>query len=151
MITGISGHWGPHHGPQSGMLLGLAGAGVEGSPGRHYQVENTCVGCHLGADANHTFEPSIDKCLECHDGVESFDINGVQTQVQELGDELEALLVAAGLVDPTDGHPLVTEAPEGQGQALWNWIYIMHEDKSMGVHNPSYTIALLEYSIDLMK
>jgi hypothetical protein len=151
MITGINSHWGPHHGPQSAMLLGLAGAGeVEGSPSRHSQVEDTCVACHLGANADHTFEPSVDACLECHDGVENFDINGVQTEIQALLDELEELLIAAGLLDEEE-HPIVTEAPVDQATALWNWIYIAHEDKSLGVHNPTYTKALLEYSIELMK
>jgi hypothetical protein len=151
MITGISGHWGPHHGPQSAMLLGIAGAGdVEGSPAKHYGVENTCVNCHMGADANHTWEPSTAACEECHSDVESFDINGVQTEVQAKLDELEELLIAAGLLD-TEGHPIVTEAPEAQAQALWNWIYIAHEDKSLGVHNPQYTMDLLDYSLELMK
>ena len=58
MITGISEHWGPHHGPQSAMLLGVAGAGdVEGSPSTHYQiVEDTCVGCHMACRPR--FKPS---------------------------------------------------------------------------------------------
>ena len=44
VITGISSHWGPHHGPQSAMLLGVAGAGAEGTPSAHAtMVENTCV------------------------------------------------------------------------------------------------------------
>ena len=34
-VTGISSHWGPHHGPQSAMMLGLAGS-IEGSPAYHY-------------------------------------------------------------------------------------------------------------------
>jgi hypothetical protein len=149
MVEITSTHWGPHHGPQSAMLLGLAGVGVEGSPAKHYGVENTCVGCHLGADANHTFEPSTAACEECHSDVESFDINGVQTEVQALADELEELLIAAGWLDE-EGHPAVTMIPEDQAGALWNWIYIMHEDKSMGVHNPGYTIDLLEWSIEVM-
>ena len=36
VITEISEHWGPHHGPQSAMLLGVAGAGAEGQPHIHY-------------------------------------------------------------------------------------------------------------------
>ena len=61
VITGITSHWGPHHGPQSSMLMGLAGAGVEGKPSSHYtMVEDTCVSCHLGEGADHTFDPSIE-------------------------------------------------------------------------------------------
>jgi hypothetical protein len=147
MITEISEHWGPHHGPQSGMLLGVAGAGAEGTPSSHYEmVENTCVGCHMGETQSHTFEPDVAACQECHSGAENFDINGVQTEVQAQLDELGAALVAAGVLseNTVDGHPTVTEAPEGLATALYNWIYIAHEDKSLGVHNPAYTQALLD-------
>ena len=65
VVTGITSHWGPHHGGQSSMLLGVAGAGVEGSPSAHYNmVENTCVACHLGENANHSFEPDVAACQE---------------------------------------------------------------------------------------
>ena len=143
-ITSI--HWGPHHGPQSAMLLGLAGAGAEGSAGSHYsQVEGTCVTCHTGGALSHTFEAKIESCQACHSGAEDFDINGLQTEVQASLDELEAELVARGLLDE-EGHPAVETVPEGEAVALWNWIYIAHEDKSLGVHNPAYTKALLEES-----
>jgi hypothetical protein len=148
MVEIDSTHWGPHHGPQSAMLLGIAGGGdVEGSPSRHaVQVEDTCVTCHMGDDGVHTFEPNVAVCQECHDGADSFDINGVQTEVQGMLDELEADLIAEGLLDE-EGHPAVQTVPEQYAAALWNWIYIAHEDKSMGVHNPNYTLDLLEASL----
>jgi hypothetical protein len=144
-------HWGPHHGPQSAMLMGLAGAGdVEGSPSAHYQtVENTCVACHLGENDSHTFEPDVAACQACHSGAEDFDINDTQTEVQALLDELEDGLVARGWLDE-EGHPAVTSVPEAEAAALWNWIYIAHEDKSLGVHNPAYTRALLEAGLEAL-
>jgi hypothetical protein len=153
MITGISSHWGPHHGPQSAMMLGVAGAGVEGESSIHYrQVENTCVTCHMGSNDNHTFAPDVTACQECHDGAENFDINGVQTEVQGMIDQLGELLVAEGVLSENgpDGHPTVTEAPENVGLALYNWIYVAHEDKSLGVHNPEYTKALLQAGLDAL-
>jgi hypothetical protein len=150
VITGISDHWGPHHGPQSAMLLGTAGAGAEGTPSAHYEmVENTCVGCHMGESQSHTFAPEVEACQGCHSGAEDFDINGVQTEVQAQLDELGAALVAAGVLSENtpEGHPTVEEAPEGLATALYNWLYIAHEDKSLGVHNPDYTRALLEASL----
>jgi hypothetical protein len=146
VITEISEHWGPHHGPQSAMLLGLAGAGVVGEPMAHANVENTCVGCHMGEGASHTFEPDVAVCQECHADAESFDINGVQTEIQAELDRLGDALVAEGVLSENtpEGHPTVTEAPEGVATALYNWIYIAHEDKSLGVHNPGYTRQLLE-------
>ncbi len=154
MITGISSHWGPHHGPQASMLMGVAGAGVtDGKPSAHYSaVENTCVGCHLGSDASHTFEPVVATCQECHPDATNFDIGGTQTEVQAMADELGKKLVAAGVLseNSVDGHPTVTEAPENLAIGLYNWIYVMHEDKSMGVHNPSYTKALLQAGLDAL-
>jgi hypothetical protein len=145
MIEVTSSHWGPHHGAETIMLLGTGGAGgLEGSPSAHYMlVEDTCVGCHMGEGRNHTFEPSVAACQACHTDAEDFDINGVQTEVQAMLDELEEGLIALGWLDE-EGHPTVDFVPEDQAAALWNWIYIAHEDKSLGVHNPAYTKALIE-------
>jgi hypothetical protein len=152
-ISGISEHWGPHHGPQSAMLLGVGGAGVTGTVHGHYGgVENTCVGCHMGQGLNHTFEPAVAACTPCHTGATNFDVNGRQTEIRALTDQLGALLLAANLINENteDGHPIVTSAPEDQGIALWNWIYVAHEDKSDGAHNYAYAKALLEEGIARM-
>lgn len=149
VISGISSHWGPHHGPQSAMLLGTAGAGAEGSPSGHYSyVEDTCVGCHMGSDANHTYEPNVATCQNCHAGATDFDINGVQTTTQSRLDTIGAELVSLGVLSSNDedGHPTVSSAPTNVATALWNWIYIAHEDKSLGVHNAAYTEYLLDTS-----
>ncbi|MEJ2265875.1 MAG: cytochrome c3 family protein, partial [Anaerolineales bacterium] len=149
MITDITEHWGPHHGPQSAMLLGVAGAGVEGQPSPHYaMVEDTCVGCHMGEGRSHTYEPDVATCQGCHADAEDFDVDGVQTEIQAELDRLGNALVAEGVLSDitADGHPIVTEAPENVALALYNWIYIAHEDKSLGVHNSAYTRALLEAS-----
>jgi hypothetical protein len=153
MITGISSHWGPHHGPQSAMLLGVAGAGnVANTPSPHLGVPNTCVQCHMGANLNHTFDVDTDNCQICHPDLDSFDYHNVQTDVQALLDQLGGMLVDAGLLtsNDADGHPAVSEAPVDGATALWNWLYIAHEDKSIGVHNPAYAKALLNASIALM-
>ncbi|NOR89428.1 MAG: hypothetical protein GQ524_04155 [Anaerolineales bacterium] len=143
MIEITSTHWGPHHGPQSTMLLGLGGAGVEGSPSAHaLVVKDTCVSCHLGEGDNHTFEPDEAACESCHADLEDFDYNGVQTDVEALTAELGEKLEAAGLLH--DGHPNPGTYPEAQAQAAWNWIYIALEDGSNGVHNSAFTIAMLE-------
>jgi len=152
VISDITSHWGPHHGPQSSMLLGVGGS-VEGSPSAHYQVvEDTCVTCHMGEGRSHTYEPDIATCQGCHTDAENFDIEGTQTEVQAMIDELGDLLVAEGVLSENgpDGHPTVTEAPENAATALYNWIYVAHEDKSLGVHNPAYTKALLQAGLDAL-
>ena len=153
VISGISSHWGPHHGPQSSTLLGVAGAGVSDAVSPHYgAVTNTCVDCHMGDGRDHHFEPDVATCQRCHPDATNFDYNGVQSEVAGMIFDLGELLVAAGLIDENteDGHPIVSEAPEDQAVALWNWILVAHEDKSFGVHNPEYTKALLEEGLTRM-
>lgn len=144
MINVSSTHWGPHHGPQSAMLLGMGGASAEGEPSNHYYlVENTCVTCHLGENMNHNFEPTSAVCAECHEGANNFDIDGVQTEVAAMLDEVAELLKAKGLLDEED-HPVVGLHPAAEASALWDYIFIAHEDGSLGVHNAEYTKNLLE-------
>jgi hypothetical protein len=144
-------HWGPHHGPQSAMLLGVGGAGdVEGSPAIHVMiVEDTCVTCHLYND-NHSFAPNVAVCQQCHSDAENFDIEGVQTQVEELVAELKEALIAKGLLSE-EGEPVEGQKPEAEAAALWNYIFIAIEDSSQGVHNPDYTLALLQAGIEALK
>lgn len=144
-------HWGPHHGPQANMLLGIAGASVaEGKPGAHYNmVEDTCVACHVGEGANHTFEPDVAACQGCHADIEDFDFSGLQTEVQAMLDELKEGLVALGYLDEA-GHPVVSAGPAAEVAAAWDYIYIAIEDKSLGVHNPAYTKALLQAALDAL-
>ena len=92
----------------------------------------------------------LDKQDHAYEVPEDFDINGVQTEVQAMLDELEEGLIALGWLDE-EGHPTVASVPEAQAAALWNWIYIAHEDKSLGVHNPPYTKALLEAGLAALR
>jgi hypothetical protein len=148
-IAVTSTHWGPHHGPQSAMLLGIGGAGdIKGTPSFHAKmVPDTCVTCHIGPDMRHTFEAVTSGCSDCHG--EDFDLDSKQAEIEALIVELHDLLEAKGLYH--DGHPVVGVYPAAQAQALWNYIFITVEDASLGVHNPSYTRALLEASIADLK
>ncbi|MFX0195908.1 MAG: cytochrome c3 family protein [Candidatus Hodarchaeota archaeon] len=148
MINVSSTHWGPHHGPQSAMILGLGGAGdVVGRPGAHTMlVRDTCVTCHIGENNSHTFEAVEASCVVCHSDADGFDVGGLQTEVAALIAELGELLKAKGLLDE-EGHPVVGDYPAAQASALWNYIFIEIEDGSLGVHNPGYTKDLLEASI----
>jgi hypothetical protein len=109
-------------------------------------VKNTCVSCHIGANNSHTFEAVEDSCVDCHQDADGFDIGGVQTEVAALIAELGELLIANGLLDE-EGHPVVGDYPAAETSALWNYIFIVFEDGSLGVHNPGYTKALLEAAL----
>ncbi|HKJ39138.1 MAG TPA: cytochrome c3 family protein [Anaerolineales bacterium] len=151
MVDVNSTHWGPHHGPQTAMLMGVAGAGIEGNAAAHYSmVEDTCVSCHLGENDNHTFLPTVAACQGCHADIEDFDFSGLQTEVDALAAELAELLEAAGMYEIEADHPVVGIYEADKAAALWNYILITAEDSSHGVHNPSYTVDLLEWSITAM-
>ena len=145
-IAVTSTHWGPHHGPQSAVLLGTGGAGdVAGVPSFHYRlVRDTCVTCHIGPDMVHTFAPVPSACDVCHAPEE--DLDGAMAAVDALITELGDLLIAKGLLDEA-GHPVVGVYPAAEASALWNYILISIEDGSSGAHNPPYTNALLNASI----
>lgn len=145
MVEITSTHWGPHYGTEATMLLGIGAAGdIEGKPSGHAtMVEDTCVSCHLGEGQNHSFEPNVAACQACHADLENFDNNGLQTKVDELAAELLAHLVTAGLLDE-GAHPIPGSYPEAQAEAAWNYIFAMYDDTSRGVHNPAYTVAILE-------
>ncbi|MDH3517351.1 MAG: hypothetical protein OEM66_00330 [Acidimicrobiia bacterium] len=141
-----SSRFGTHHGVEAQMLLGEGGLMVTGSPSVHYQVvEDTCVSCHMGEQRNHTYEPNLSNCQGCHADLDTFDRNGVQTEISALMEEVKALLVEAGIMDLEvgDNRSATGLFPEEVASAMWNYMFVL-EDQSMGVHNPAFARALLE-------
>ncbi len=152
MVDVASTHWGPHHGPESAILMGTGGALVEGTPAAHYTaVKDGCVTCHMGADANHTFLPAVANCVACHADAKNFDVNGVQTAVKAKADAVKKLLVAKNMLTAADGLAVVGKYPEAQAAALWNYITVVNEDASFGVHNAAYINALLDQALAALK
>ena len=143
-------HWGPHHGFEATMFLGIGGALVEGSPSAHYSVVTEgCPACHMGDEQNHTMEADVDRCQACHADLEDFDRNGVQTEIKAMFAEVGELLMAKGMIDE-EGHPVVGIYPESEAAALWNYI-VFEEDTSWGVHNSQYARALLEQALEALE
>jgi hypothetical protein len=150
-IEVTSSRFGTHLGVESQMLLGEGGLGVTGSSSEHYRfVENTCVGCHMGEERNHTYEPEVERCQECHEGAEDFDMDGVRTEVQAMFDELTTLFTDQGYIDPENGLWVIGTYPEAVANAMWNYKFV-EEDQSMGVHNPDFTMALLQQAVDALQ
>jgi hypothetical protein len=120
---------------------------------------------HVGG---HTFRPKWDggtpedpsddvdlvaACTQCHGPITTFNfpkadyngdglVEGVQTEVQHLLDELAMLLPP--LDQPTIS--INSSWTEQQLQAGFNWEFV-HEDGSLGVHNLTYAVGLLKASI----
>ena len=157
--------FGPHHGTQSTMLAGLAGYGDYNGPTTHNDtVPDGCVTCHM-ADAygkqagGHTMVmeyeyheegvPNTAGCESCHGEIEDFDIDGLQTEVEALTEELKALLIDQGLISES-GSGITGTFTSEQAGALWNYKTVT-EDRSKGVHNPSFAKFLLQTGIDALK
>jgi hypothetical protein len=158
--------YGPHHGPQSSMLLGVGGYGEYKGSSVHYDATNNgCLDCHMTDSAfgkqagGHTFKMSyifhetetefLAGCLKCHEDIESFDRNGVETEIAAMIEELRVLLVKQGLIDDTGAGIAGTFTAEQAG-ALWNYKTVT-EDRSNGLHNPGYAKFLLQTGIDALK
>ncbi len=158
--------FGPHHGVEAQMLLGEGGLGVTSAPNTHLRkVEDTCVDCHMGpvgekdpADPlpavarNHTFEAEVSYCAACHTGMASFNQEGVQTEIQELLDEVRPLLIAKGIMDDREGREnrsIEGTYPEEVAYAMWNYMVVL-EDGSRGMHHPDWARKLLKYARDVL-
>jgi hypothetical protein len=144
--------FGTHHGAEAQMLLGEGGFGITGEASPHYNAaEDGCVTCHMGETQNHEFEPTLANCQSCHEGLETFDRNGVQTDIEALLEEVKTLLIQAGIMQADyeeDGEieqnrSIAGTYPAEVAGAMWNYMFVL-EDQSHGVHNPAFAEALLE-------
>jgi len=163
-FTITSTHYGPHHGPQANVLEGVGFAEIAGStsypePGAgHKAAGMTCYECHMAEEyadgvSGHTWWPTTAACTDCHGAMDDFDFHGVQTYTQGQLDELRDLLLDLGVLahDEEDDsyHPVVGTYPMVQAQAFFNWVGL-EEDRSLGVHNPSYVDALLTNTLEAL-
>jgi hypothetical protein len=147
--------WGGHHGWQAAIMAGSIGlnSGLATTQA-HMNIENGCITCHMsspgygdGASAGgHTMTPLVSACQDCHSSLEEFDHNGFQTEVEELYEELKALLLAQDLIRE-DGYAN-TNASFTHKTANALLIYkAVHEDGSHGIHNPAFVKAALNKAI----
>lgn len=156
-FTITSTHWGPHHGAQANIVAGKGFFEVPGSTpypsSNHAHFAVGCTGCHMHkedgntTEGGHTWWPLVDACVGCHSNATDFDILGVQTDIHDLLEDLKMALETAGVVD-VDGHVIPGTYPINQAGAYFNFIGI-EEDRSLGIHHPTYVKALLENSIDV--
>ncbi len=75
-------------------------------------------------------------------------IDGVQTEVQHLLDQLSALLPPVG--QPKTELTIDSTWTRPQLQAAYNWLFV-HDDGSLGIHNTAYAVGLLKASIADLK
>lgn len=168
--TTLSTRWGPHHGPQSDMLIGSNGyeyAGFVYEQTDHKSATNNgCVDCHMypateGDVGGHSWnmaygEPGEEDlntgaCTRCHGAISDFsDVqlngNSVQDSVVILLANLKTRLVTANLLNSVTDLPIARSTSADSAGAVWNY-KIVEEDRSEGVHNAQYILGLLTSSI----
>ena len=166
-----SSRFGPHHGPQGNIMAGFGGYEVSGSmsytasSAHTTMITDGCVTCHMatpygfqagghtmktGYDYHGAIEPNTAGCVSCHADIESFDLNGSQTEVEELLSELAALLIEAGIMTEEGGSAVTGTYSSDVAGARMNYQMCL-EDRSNGVHNPKYVKALLTNSIESLQ
>lgn len=160
-------YWGPHHGTQSNVLTGEGGYSIYTGSDVHYTaVTDGCVSCHMfdaygAAAGGHTWSMSYeyhgsetannDSCEGCHtaNDIDGFDrisaTDNNQTAITALIATAKAALVTNGIMDATD-HAVEGTYTNAEAGALWNYLIVI-EDRSLGVHNPSFVKFLLETAI----
>jgi len=163
--TITSSHWGPHHSVQGDMLAGENGyeySGYSAGFGNSFHTNGLktldgCVACHMKEGTAYVLgghswnmewdeDENVDPCNtdNCHAGnLEDFNYANGHDIIEAYLDTLGEALVTAGLVDE-DHHPIedVTTSADSAG-ALWNFL-IVEEDRSHGIHNTDYAVALLK-------
>jgi hypothetical protein len=174
-----SSHYGAHHGPQANLVNGEGGweglgTATKASSMHNSLVTNGCVDCHLHTDMVHDFQPVLASCniSGCHTpALTDMDHNNVQTDVQNLLDELEDSLLVLGALEAethyefsgeldTLGSPIFeaevsihnvrdTFSVDIAG-ATQNYI-MCTEDGSNGVHNAKYIKYLLNSALEAVK
>lgn len=167
-ITITNTRYGVHHGPQANVVkgTGLFEPGTGYSNGAHSNIDNTCVTCHMaeayGTQAGgHTMYLGYEYhgstvlntagCVSCHNDIDAMLVSteALQAEVAAMLVELKGKLDAMGAMNEgSDNSVAGTFAPEVAGAVL-NYKAIS-EDRSLGVHNPSYVRRILQNTIDAL-
>lgn len=148
-------YYGPHHGPQGTFLQGIGGAEIGvgyPEPGSSTHVQAGCTGCHMHEyaeeEGGHTWKVPVASCTPCHEDATTLDINGKQTEIEDLMANLKTKLFDLGVVD-AEGSPIPGTYPLVQAQAFYNYAGLV-DDRSYGVHNYGYIKQLVTNSINAL-
>ncbi len=166
-IANGTAHFGPHESPQMDLFLG---AGCYEIPGAsydrtqaHQSIETACVKCHMRREVTlhgelqehsfHSFAPDPGNCnvVGCHTELTDFDYHGIQTEVEDLMNDLAGRFgyadVEAMMDEETGWVSTAAGVTTWQREAAYA-LYFVHADGSKGVHNADYAIDLLENAIE---
>ncbi len=164
-IAASNTRWGPHHGPQSEMLAGMAAFEMGANAFSSSPHRNTlgCNSCHMSNPqgkfvGGHTLwmtstetgdNVKICNTSGCHSGQKSFDVDGKQTEIKGLYQQLKVQLATAGVFDTVNMVLKPGSYKQIQLAVVWNFL-LVDADRSMGVHNYQYAHDMLQAGIDYM-
>ncbi|HAN79204.1 MAG TPA: hypothetical protein DCQ31_16265 [Bacteroidales bacterium] len=171
----------PHYVPQAQIFLGKMAYEGFTNPATAFASTThkgaaNCTSCHMGAGIanqtlNHAMKPKAEYCSGCHAGASDLNINGRQTEIDGLEAELATELKRIGILNEAGAiiparfgtDPNWTVTPGGLfdkttltkinhdlAGSVTNY-FMVHYDRSKGVHNYKYIKAMLKNSIDYTK
>jgi len=140
-ITSV--RWGPHHGPQSNILAGKGAYNDLAFRNSKHRDTASCMTCH-GKDAvgntlgGHTLIISsptagdnVAVCKPCHPTASSFDIDGAQTTISGLFQQLKVKLANFNMLDTTTMLIKPKKYAQSDLAVFWNF-QLIYADRSMG-------------------
>lgn len=147
--------FGPHGSPQMDAFIGYGAYEIPGytydRDHMHTAISEACVTCHMptwgsggSAYTGHDFEAKVEACAACHGTITDFDLNGLQTEVQ---DKIDQLLDLIGVPADSLGYPNLTTVEEREAGYA---VAFLLNDGSLGAHNPAYALSLLDNAIDYL-
>ena len=174
-----SNRFGPHHGPQTDMLVGANAItyGKDIPSTAHREIEGSCVACHMQVTARtspehlqaggHTWNMAwdgpdgrvelVNACTECHGDIEGFDFrrqdydgSGIVEGVQT---EVKGLLSRLAIMLPPVGVPKPNHSPTNLGiTSTWTKQQLKAGYNYLFVvEDGSWGIHNLSYAVGLLK
>ncbi len=160
---------GPHHGPNTNLILGKTPFELPGTAAPTTNAHSTasgCITCHMSApcgytagghnmgiwyDSHGTETMLKTGCTTCHTNATNLTtaIANLTADVTERMATLEAQLIAAGIYNSTTGLANTGTFKADAVLAYLNYNTIK-EDRSNDAHNPEYIRVLLDNSITAM-
>ncbi|MEN8225500.1 MAG: hypothetical protein ABFS05_09095 [Bacteroidota bacterium] len=169
-VTITSPYWGPHHGPQANMYVGMGGYEVGDGYENSFHTDNiekSCKSCHMasaygvqagGHQMGMTYayhgHDVVNKagCIDCHSDPDNLDTKIEETalELEDLLADLLVLLIDQGIYSETTSKIIPGTYTNDQAGAYFNYKFV-EEDRSNGSHNYKYAKKLLENSIDAIQ
>jgi formate-dependent nitrite reductase cytochrome c552 subunit len=164
--------FGPHHGPQSNVMLAAGFVEIPGKTAypsvtnRHAATGNGCIDCHMTESVGvtiggHTMKVAYESgdatvfategCVGCHKDTEALNITFKEytASIDDLMAQIKIKLVEKEVLGEDDYA--VQGATTGKlASALLNYKTIL-EDRSKGLHNPSYVKAILSNTLESLQ